>query len=159
MHDSKNIKGRRNIEAAHESHVSRGRERLSRTRKLLTQINEVCQAIRDIKVYSSTKKNHSPLDIDHKNREPLPDKYEKGGKGCTRSTGNRKHARCEDLHNSPNTQTRHEAPFPPSTLPPSSPSPTSSHSSSEAFTSELSTSSDGPPSCSTGGVGLLVVLD
>ena len=123
---------------------------VSQTRKLLTQINNVCQAIRDMKLYSSTKKNHSPLGTDRTNRGPLPDKYGKDERGYTRSAGNKKHACCEDLHNSLSAQTRHETPSPPSTLPPSFPSPTSSHSSSEVSASEPSTSFDKPPSCSTG---------
>ena len=98
-------------------------------------------------MYSSTKKNHSPLGTGHTSKEPLPGKYEKGGKDCTRSTGNKKHVRCEDLHNSPDTRTHHEILSPPLPLPPSSPSPTSSHSSSEVSSSESSASSDGPPSC------------
>ena len=122
---------------------------MSRTRKLLTQISKVCQEIRDMRLYSSTTKNHSPLGTGHTCKEPLPDKYEKGGKGCTHSPGNRKHARCEDLSNSPNTRTCHETPAPPLPLLPSSPSLTSSHSSSEASASEPLTSSDGPPSCLT----------
>ena len=63
-------------------------------------------------VYSS-KKNHNPLGTGHKNKEPLPDKYGKGGKGYTCSTGNKKHARCEDLHNSRDNQTHHEILSPP----------------------------------------------
>ena len=122
---------------------------LSRTRKLLTQISNVCQEIRDIRLYSSTRKNHSPLGTGRKNREPLPDKYETDEKDCTRSTGNKKHAHCEDLHSSPNIQTHHGIPSPPLTLPPSSPSPTSSHSSSEVSSSAPSTSCDELSSCLT----------
>ena len=91
------------------------------------------------------------LSTGHKNKELQPDKYEKDGRGYTHSTDNTKHARCEDLHNSPNIQTRHETPSPPSPLPPTSPSPTSSHSSSEVSSSEPSASSAEPPSCWRGG--------
>ena len=122
------------------------------TRKLLTQISLVCQEICDIKGTHSIKKSHSPLGTNHKNKAPLPDKCGKGGKGYTRSTDNKKHVRCEDLHNSLDTQTRHEILSPPSPPPPTSPSPTSSHSSSEVSTFEPSASSDGPPSCLTGGI-------
>ena len=124
---------------------------LSRTRKLLTQIGLVCQEICDIKGTRSIKKSHSPLDTDRKNKAPLPDKCEKGGRDYTRSTDNKKHVRCEDLHNSLDTQTRHEILSPPSPPPPTSPSLTSSHSSSEASASEPSASSDGPLSCLMGG--------
>ena len=73
--------------------------------KLLTQIAQVCNEIRNIKVYSS--KNHSPLNTSHMNKGPLPSKYEKGEMGYTRSTDNKKHVCCEDLCNSPHNQTRH----------------------------------------------------
>ena len=122
---------------------------MSRTHKLLTQIKQVCQEICDIKVYSPTKKNHSLLGTNHKSKEPLPDKHEKDEKGCTRSTDNKKHVRCEGLCNSPRNQTRHASPVPPSLPLPSSPSPTSAHSSSEVSSSAPSTSCDGPPSCLT----------
>ena len=112
-----------------------------------------------MKLYSSATKNHSPPNTGHKNREPPPDKYGRDGMDYTRSKGNKKRACYEDLHNSPNTQTRHETPSPPLTLPPSSPSPMSSHSSSEASASESLTSSDKPPFCSTGNsVGETMVL-
>ena len=112
-----------------------------------------------MKIYSSIKKNHSPLSTSHRNKGPLPDKYEKGEKGCTRSTDSKKHVRCEDLHHSPSTRTHHGIPSPPLTPPPSSPSPMSSHSSSEASASESSASSDGLPSCSTdGSVGEMISL-
>ena len=120
---------------------------MSRTRKLLTQITQVCQEICDIKGIHSIKKNHSPLGTGHMNKEPLPDKYEKDERGYTRSMGNKKHAHCGDPHNSPDTRTHHEIPSPLSTLPPSSPSLTSSHSSLEASSFEPSTSFDGPLSC------------
>ena len=122
---------------------------MSQIRKLLTKISNVCQEIHDMKIYSSIKKSHSQLGTGHKNREPLLDKYGKGGKDCTRSTGNKRHVHCEDLHNNSGTQKHHGTPSPPSILPPSSPSPTSSHSSSEAFASEPSTSSDELPSTSS----------
>ena len=128
---------------------------LSRTRKLITQIAQVCQELHAIVSRHSIRTTQlttlSQLGIDCKNREPQSDKYEKGGKGCTHSTDNTKRVRCEDLHNSLDTQTRHEILSPPSLPPPASPSPTSSHSSSEASSSESSASSCGPPSCSTGG--------
>ena len=76
---------------------------LSRTCKLLIRITQVCQEIRDIKRIHSTKTNHSPLGTGRTNKEPPQDKCEKGGKGCTRSTGNKKHARCEDLHSNRDT--------------------------------------------------------
>ena len=128
---------------------------MSRTRKLITQITQVCQELRAIVTISSIKPNQlttpSQLSIGHKNKEPQSSKCETGEKGCTRSTDNKKHVRCEDLHNSLDTQTRHEILVPPSPPPPTSPSLTSSHSSSEASSSEPSTSSDEPPSCLTGG--------
>ena len=134
-------------------------EVVSQTHKLLTQITQVCQEIRDMKLYSPTKKNRNPLNTGHMSKEPLPDKYGKDGTGCTRSTGNKKHACCEDLHNNPDTRIHHEIPSPPLTLPPSFPSPTSSHSSSEASASEPLASSDRPPSCLTGdNVGETMVL-
>ena len=102
-----------------------------------------------MKLYSSTKKNHNWPNTCRTSKEPLPDICEKDGTDCTCSTGNKKHAHCEDLHNSPHTQTCHGTPSPPLTLPPSFPSPTSSHSSSEVSSSESLTSSDGPPSCWT----------
>ena len=100
-----------------------------------------------MKLYSSTKRNHSLLSTSHKSMEPLPNKYEKGGKDYTRSTGNTKHVRCEDPQSNQHTQTCHALPSPPSTPPPSFPSLTSSHSSSEASSSVTLTSSFGPPSC------------
>ena len=120
---------------------------MSRTRKLLIQISNVCCEICDIRLYSPTKKNHSPPSTCRTNKEPLPDKCEKDGTGYTHSTDNKKHARCEDLHNSLGTQTRHETLFLPSPPLPSSPSLTSSHSSSEASSFEPLTSSDALPSC------------
>ena len=76
---------------------------VSRTRKLLTQISNICQEIHDMQIYSSIKKSHSLLSTGHKNKGPPQDKCGKGGRGCTRLTDNKKHARCEDLHNSPDT--------------------------------------------------------
>ena len=87
----------------------------------------------------------------HKYTEPQLDKCGKDGRGCTHSTDNTKHVRCEDPHNSLDNQTRHEIPSPPSLPPPASPSPTSSHSSSEVSSSEPSTSFGAPPSCSKDG--------
>ena len=124
---------------------------VSRTHKLLTQISNVCQEIRDMRMYSSTKKNHSLLGTSHTNKEPPPDKYEKDERGYTHSMGNKKHVHCGDPHNSPDNRTRHETLSPPSLPPPTSPSPTSSHASSEASSSESSASCDGLPSCSRGG--------
>ena len=92
----------------------------------------------------------SQLSTGHRNKELQSDKYGKDEKDCTRSTDNKKHVCCEDLHNSLDTQTRHEILSPPSLPPPTSPSPTSSHSSSEASASGPSTSFDEPPSCLTG---------
>ena len=125
---------------------------VSRTCKLLTQIKLVCQEIHDIKVYSSNTKNHSRPSSYRKNRAHPPNKCEKDGTDYTRSTGNKKHARCEDLYNSPHNQTHHALPVPLSPLPPSSPSLMSCHSSSEASSSEPSTSCNKPPSCSMGGI-------
>ena len=96
------------------------------------------------------KTSHNPLSTGHRNREHHPDKYGKDGMGCTHSKGNKKHAHCEDLCNSPSTQRCHEMSSPPLPLPPSPPSPTSSHSSSEVSAFESSTSFDEPPSCSMG---------
>ena len=128
---------------------------MSRTRKLITQIAQVCQELRAIVSDRSIKTTQltTPrrLSTGHKSREPQSDKHGKGGRDYTRSTDNRKHVRCGDPHNSLDTQTRHEVPSPPSLPPPLLPSPTSSHSSSEASSSESSASSDGPPSCLTGG--------
>ena len=131
---------------------------MSRTRKLITQIAQVCQELRaivpkrSIKVTLST--TPSPLSTSYKNRGHQSNKCGKDERGCTHSTDNRKHVRCEDLHNSLDTQTRHERLSPPSLPPPTSPSPTSSHSSSEVSSSEPSVSFAGPPSCSTvGNVG------
>ena len=122
---------------------------------LITQIAQVCQELRAIVPKCSIKTTQlttpSQISTSHKSRGPQLDKGGKDGKGCTRSTDNKKHVRCEDLHNSLDTQTRHEILSPPSLPPPASPSPTSSHSSSEASSSGSSTSFDARPSCSTGG--------
>ena len=85
---------------------------LSRTCKLLTQITRVCKGICDIKGIYSSKKNRSPLGTGRTSKEHLPDKYEKGETDYTRSTDNKKHVRCEDLHNSLRNQTRHASPVP-----------------------------------------------
>ena len=138
-----------NIAHPHTLSTHHGPHTLSRTRKLLTQIKQVCHEICDMKVYSSTKKNRSPLGIGHKNKEPLPDKCGKDGVGYTHSTNNKKHVRCEDLCNSPHNQKHHALPVPPSPPLPSSPSLMSSHSSSEASSSAPSASCDEPPSCLT----------
>ena len=128
---------------------------MSRTRKLVTQIVQVCQELRAIVPKASIKATltttPSQLNTDRKSREPLTNKYGKGERDYIRSTGNKKHVRCEDPHNSLGIQTRHETLSPPSLPPPTSPSPTSSHSSSEVSSSESSASSNGPPSCLTGG--------
>ena len=128
---------------------------VSRTRKLITQIAQVCQELRAIVSNRSIKTTQlttpSQLSTNRKNKEPQLNRCGKDGKGCTRSTDNKKHVRCEDLHSSLGTQTRHEILSPPSLPPPTSPSPTSSHSSSEVSASESSTSSDGPSSCLKGG--------
>ena len=55
---------------------------LSRTRKPIDQITQVCQEICDMKLYSS-KRNPDQLNTCHKNKEPPPDKCEKGEKDCT----------------------------------------------------------------------------
>ena len=123
---------------------------MSRTRKLLTQIAQVCQEICDMKSYSASKKSPDQLDTCHKNRGHLPNKYEKGEGDCTCSTDNKKHVRCGDLQSNLHNQRRHASPVPLVPLPPSSPSLTSSHSSSEASASESSASSDEPSSCLTG---------
>ena len=93
----------------------------------------------------------SRLSTNRRNKGPQSDRCGKDGKGCTRSTDSKRHVRCEGLHNSLDTQTRHEILSPPSLPPPTSPSLTSSHSSSEASASEPSTSCDEPPSCLMGG--------
>ena len=132
---------------------------MSRTRKLINRITQVCQEIHDIKRICSIKTSHSPLSTDRKNKERPPDKYGRDGTGCTHSRGNKKHAHCEDLSNSLNTQRRHETSSPPLPLPPSPLSLTSVHSSSEVSSSESSTSSDEPPSYLTGGnVGKTMAL-
>ena len=136
---------------------------VSRTRKLITQIAQVCQELRAIIKNRSIRNigltTQSQPSTDCKNMEPPSDRCEKGGKGYTRSTDNKKHVRCEDLHNSLDTQTRHEELSPLSPPPPTSPSLTSSHSSEEVSSSEPSTSCGGPPSCSTGGnVGEMMAL-
>ena len=130
--------------------VAANESKVSQTRKLLTQIKQVCKEICDIKMYSSTTRNHSLPSTDCKNRGNLPDRCGKDGRGYIHSTDNKKHVRCEDPHNSLDTQTCHEILSPPSLPPPTSPSLTSFHSSSEASASEPSASSDGPPSCLTG---------
>ena len=128
---------------------------VSRTRQLITQIAQVCQELRAIvsnrSISTTQPTTPSQLSTNHRNRELQSDKCERDGKGCTHSTDNTKHVRCEGLHNSRDTQTRHEVLSPPSPPPPASPSPTSSHSSSEVSSSEPSTSSGELPSCSTGG--------
>ena len=135
--------------------LSASKRIVSRTRKLITQIVQVCQELRAIvpkrSIRATQPTTPSQLSTDCKNREPQSDRCGKDGKGYIRSTDNKKHVRCEDPHNSLDTQTRHETLSPPSLPPPTSPSPTSSHSSSEAFSSEPSASSDGLPSCWTGG--------
>ena len=127
---------------------------MSRTRKLITQIAQVCQELRAIvkRSYIKTIQVTTPSQLNdlRKNTEPPSSKGGKDERGCTHSTGNKKHARCEDLHNSPDTRTRHETLSPPLLPPPTSPSLTSSHSFSEASASEPSTSFVGSPSCSMG---------
>ena len=131
---------------------------VSRTRKLITQIAQVCQELRAIVFKKSINPTQlttlNQLSTSHRYRGPQSGKREKDGRGYTRSTDNKKRVRCEGLHNSPGNQTRHETLSPLSLPPPTFPSPTSSHSSSEVSSSEPSTSYDGPPSCSTvGNVG------
>ena len=55
---------------------------MSQKRKLLNQIEQVCEEICDMKIYSSSMKNHGPPNNYHMNKEHHPDKYEKDGKGC-----------------------------------------------------------------------------
>ena len=128
---------------------------LSRTRKLITQIAQVCCELRAIVSKSSIIPTQlitqNQLSTGRKNKGPLLNRYGKGGKDCTRLMDNKKHVRYGDRHNSLDIQTRHERPFPPSLPPPTSPSLTSSHSSSEVSSSEPSASFDGPPSCLMGG--------
>ena len=124
---------------------------MSRTRKLITNITQICQEIRDIKKSRSISSSHNPLSTGRRNKGHLLDKCGKDETDCIHSAGNKKHARCEDPSNNQSTQRRHETSAPPLPLPPSLPSPTSSHSSSEASASEPSTSSFEPPSCSTDG--------
>ena len=137
--------------------------RLSRTRKLITQIAQVCQELRAIvsnrSIGTTQLTTPSQLSTDRRNTELPSDKCGKDGRDCTRSTDNKKHVRCEDQHNSLDTQTRHEILSPPSLPPPTLPSPTSSHASSEASASEPSASSDELPSCLTGdNVGEMMAL-
>ena len=117
---------------------------LSQTRNLITQINRVCHEICDIG-YIITKKIHHPLSNCHRSKEHHPDTCEKDGRGCTRSVGNKKHAHCEDLQNSPNIQTHHERSSPPEPPLPEPPLLMSSHASSESCAVEASASSDAPP--------------
>ena len=136
---------------------------MSRTRKLITQIAQVCQELRAIVSKPSIKTTQlttrSQLSTGRMNRGPQSGKCEKDERGYTRSTDNKRHVRCEDPHNSLDTQTRHGILSPPSPPPPTSPSLTSSHSSSTSSSSEPSTSCAEPPSCWTGGnVGEMMEL-
>ena len=128
---------------------------VSRTRKLITQIAQVCQELHAIIPKRSIKGTklitQNQPSTNRKNKELPSDKCGKDGKGYIHSTDNKKRVRCEDPHNSLDIQTRHGIPSLLSPLPPASPSPTSSHSSSEVSASEPSTSSAEPPSCWTGG--------
>ena len=94
---------------------------VSWTRKLLTQIKQVCSEICDIKVYSSNKKNHNLPSNHRMNKEPHPNRCEKGGEDYTHSLGNKKHAHCEDLQSSLHNQIHHALPVP--LAPPLSSSP------------------------------------
>ena len=68
---------------------------MSRTRKLITQIKQVCEEICNMKLYSPNKKNHSPPSNYRKNMGHPPDICEKDEEDYTCSTDNKKHVRCE----------------------------------------------------------------
>ena len=61
---------------------------MSRTRKLITQIAQVCQELRDIVQDRSIKTTQlttqSQPSNDHKDKEPRSNTYEKGEEDCTR---------------------------------------------------------------------------
>ena len=59
-------------------------EDVSRTRKLITRITQVCQEIRDMKK-GSIKRNQNPPGTDRTSKEPPPDKYETGERDYTHS--------------------------------------------------------------------------
>ena len=122
---------------------------LSQTRKLITQINQVCEMICDMKLHSPNKKNHGLPSNYRRNKGHPPSKCEKDGKGYTRSGGNKKHAHCEDLQSSPHIQRHHALPSLPLLLPRVPPSLMSSHASSEVCKVGASTSYSEQPSCST----------
>ena len=123
---------------------------MSRTRKLITQIAQVCQELCDMVKNRSIKTTRlttqSQPSNDHKGKEPRADTYGKGERDCTRLKDSRTCDHCEGQHNSPNSPARHAGPSP-RALPPSRlPSATSSHASSEASSSSTSTPSS-LPSC------------
>ena len=108
---------------------------LSQTRKLITQIDQVGQKIRSIKINKSTSTVCSQLGSDHTSKGPQLSTYEKGEKDCACSRDSRTYDNYEDPHNSQNNPAHH-AGSSPHTLPPSTlPSPTFSHASSEASSS------------------------
>ena len=123
---------------------------MSRTRKLITQIAQVCQELRaivqDRSIKTTRLTTQSQPSNGHKDKEPLSDTCEKDGRGCTRSKDSKTYDHYEGQHNSPNTPARHAEPSPPALLPSGPPSATSSHASSEASSSSTSKPSS-LPSC------------
>ena len=109
---------------------------LSRTRKLITQIAQVCQELRDMSRKCSIKTTwlttHGQPSEDHRNKEPQSDICEKGGRGCTRLKDNKTCDHCEGQRNSPNNPACHAESSPHAPLPSTPASATSSHASSEA---------------------------
>ena len=115
---------------------------MSRTRKLITQIAQVCQELRAIVNNRSIKTTRlttpSQPSNDHKGKEPQSGTYEKDEGGCTRLRGNKTCDHYEGQRSNPNNPARHAEPSP-RALPPSIlPSATSSHASSEVSSSSTS---------------------
>ena len=131
-----------------------GRWAMSRTRKLITQIAQVCQELRAIANNRSIKATRlttqSQLGNDRKGTGPQSDTCAKGERDYTRSGDSKTCDHYEGQHNSPNNPARHDEPSPPVLLPSGLPSATSSHASSEASSSSTSTPSSLPPCGSTG---------
>ena len=94
-----------------------------------------------MRLNKATSVTLSPPSIYHTNKEPLPNTYEKGERGCICSEGSMSGNHYEDQRNNPSSPARHAEPSPR----PESPEPTSSHSSSEAFSVATSTSCVKPP--------------
>ena len=126
---------------------------MSRTRKLITQIAQVCQELRAIvkghSIGNTRITTQSQPSNDRKDREPQSGTYEKDERGCTRLRDNKTYDHYEGQHNNPDNPTRHVGSSP-HALPPSIlPSPTSSHASSEASSSSPSGPSSLPSFGST----------